>query len=124
MNIPKELKYTPKHIWLDIMGNEAYVGLTDYAQEEMGDILFVDLPDTEVSFDADETFCEVESSKTTQELSLPFGFSVVEVNDGLDDSPENINEDAYKNYIVKISFDETPSGLLSWEEYENITKEE
>lgn len=124
MNIPKELKYTQKHIWLDIMGNEAYVGLTDYAQDEMGDILFVDLPDTEVSFDADETFCEVESSKTTQELSLPFGFSVVEVNDGLDDSPENINEDAYKNYIVKISFDETPSGLLSWEEYENITKEE
>ncbi len=123
MNVPKNLLYTSDHLWLEIGGNSATVGITDYAQEEMGDILFVDLPEVGGSFSAGDTFCEVESSKTAQELSLPFDFEITDINESLDDSPENINEDAYGNWIVKISFDGEPSGLLSWEEYENSIEE-
>lgn len=122
MNIPVNLKYTKEHLWLDIDGNSAVVGITDYAQEEMGDILFVDLPEPGDTFSAGDTFSELESSKTTQELNLPFDFEISAVNEELDDSPENINEDAYKNWIVKITFGEV-SGLLSCEEYSDAITE-
>ncbi len=122
MNVPNNLKYTNDHLWLDINGNTATVGITDHAQEEMGDILFVDLPDVGSSFCGGDTFSEIESSKATQELTLAFDFEVTQVNEALDDSPENINEDAYGSWIVKITFEEY-SDLLSAEEYSSVIAE-
>ena len=124
MNLPKDLKYTKDHIWLDIDGNEATVGLTDYAQEELGEILFVDLPEMGGVYAAGDIFCEIESSKTAQALSLPFGFTVFEQNEELYDSPELLNEDAYANCIANIIIVGDAEGLLSWEEYEALISEE
>ena len=100
MNIPNELKYYTNHLWFLIEDDEITVGITDFAQENMGDILFVDLPAAGDTFSAEEVFTELESSKSTQEISMPFDFEVLSVNEELDDSPELINEDAYKHYIL------------------------
>ncbi len=120
MNIPTNLLYTDQHIWLAIDGKKATLGITDYAQDEMGDILFVELPETGEMFAAGDTFCEVESSKTTQSLSLPFEFIIDDVNEALEDEPESINEDAYANWIVKIVITSEAKGLIGAGIYEAI----
>lgn len=106
MNFPKELKYTPEHIWVKAEGNTITVGISDFAQDELGDILFVDLPAAGDTFAAGEKFTEIETSKTTSELALPFAVEVVEVNEALDDEPEAINEDAYANWIAKFTVED------------------
>ncbi|MBE6038666.1 MAG: glycine cleavage system protein H [Anaerofustis stercorihominis] len=124
MNIPNELKYYTNHLWFLIEDDEITVGITDFAQENMGDILFVDLPAAGDTFSAEEVFTELESSKSTQEITMPFDFEVLSVNEELDDSPELINEDAYKNYILKIKADSDLDMLLDAGKYEELCESE
>ena len=90
MEFPSELKYTKEHVWVKVNGNTAKIGITDYAQEQLGDILFVDLPAVGDQVNVGETFTEVESSKTATEVASPVTGEIVAVNEELDDSPESM----------------------------------
>ena len=124
MNIPEDLQYTKSHEWVRIEGDTATIGITDHAQDELGDVVFVELPEEGDAFDAGESFGTVESVKAVSDLYTPVGGEVVEVNSALEDAPENINEDPYgEGWIVKLR---TTDGadLLSPEEYEKVVEEE
>ena len=124
MNIPEDLQYTKSHEWVRIEGDTATIGITDHAQDELGDVVFVELPEEGATFDAGESFGTVESVKAVSDLYTPVGGEVVEVNSALEDAPENINEDPYgEGWIVKLR---TTDGadLLSPEEYEKVIEEE
>ena len=125
MEYSGETKYTKDHLWVTIQGGIATVGITPYAAEQLGDILFVDLPEVGDEISSGDVFSEVESAKTNSELILPFNGEVVEANDELDDSPELINEDAYEAWIAKFKVDEDVlEGLLSALQYNELTAEE
>ena len=124
MNIPGDLQYTKSHEWVRIEGDTATIGITDYAQDELGDVVFVELPEEGDTFDAGESFGTVESVKAVSDIYAPVGGDVVEVNSALEDAPENINEDPYgEGWIVKLR---TTDGadLLAPEEYEKVVEEE
>ena len=124
MNIPEDLQYTKSHEWVRIEGDTATIGITHHAQDELGDVVFVELPEEGDTFDAGESFGTVESVKAVSDLYTPVGGEVVEVNSALEDAPENINEDPYgEGWIVKLR---TTDGadLLSPEEYEKVVEEE
>jgi glycine cleavage system H protein len=124
LNIPEDLQYTKSHEWVRIEGDTATIGITDHAQDELGDVVFVELPEEGATFDAGESFGTVESVMAVSDLSTPVGGEVVEVNSALEDAPENINEDPYgEGWIVKLR---TTDGadLLSPEEYEKVVEEE
>lgn len=112
MNLPAELKYTKAHTWLKIEGTTAKIGITEYAAEQLGDIVFVDLPETDSALTAGETFTEIESSKTAVEVPAPVSGTVTAVNEALDDEPESINDDAYAAWIVEVELDGEAEGLL------------
>ena len=118
MTYPENLKYTKEHLWVKKDGDTVKIGITDYAQDQLGDILFVDLPSPGDQITAGDTFTEVESSKTASELPAPVSGEIVAVNDELDDSPEKINEGAYDAWIVEVKTDDDLSGLLSAADYE------
>ena len=119
-DIPEELKYTREHVWVRVEGDVAVMGITDYAQEQLGDILFVELPEADEDISAGDVFTELESSRTTLEVFTPVSGTIIESNEELDDSPELINEDAYANWIIKVRlFDDSElDELLSAAEYE------
>lgn len=120
MNIPAELKYTKDHEWVKIEGNIATVGITDFAQGELGDIVYVDVDTEGEDLDAEEVFGSVEAVKTVSDLFLPISGKVIEINGDLEDEPELVNSDPYgKGWIIKveISEDADQSALLSAEEY-------
>jgi glycine cleavage system H protein len=124
LNIPEDLQYTRSHEWVRIEGDTATIGITDHAQDELGDVVFVELPDEGANFDAGESFGTVESVKAVSDLYTPVGGEVVEVNSALEDAPENINEDPYgEGWIVKLRTTDEPD-LLSPEEYETVVDEE
>lgn len=125
-NIPGELRYTHEHIWLKIEGAAAYMGITDYVQEQLGSIMYVDLPAYGDTIMIGDNFTEVEASKATLEAPSPLTGQIIEVNEMLDDSPEVINEDAYGSWIVKLKFqDETElDDLLDASEYRKMIKEQ
>ena len=124
MNIPEDLQYTKSHEWVRIEGDTATIGITDHAQDELGDVVFVELPDEGATFDAGESFGTVESVKAVSDLYAPVGGEVVEVNSALEDAPENINEDPYgEGWIVKLRTTDE-ADLLSPEEYEKVVAEE
>jgi glycine cleavage system H protein len=124
LNIPEDLQYTKSHEWVLIEGDTATIGITDHAQDELGDVVFVELPDEGATFDAGESFGTVESVKAVSDLYAPVGGEVVEVNSTLEDAPENINEDPYgEGWIVKLRTTDEPD-LLSPEEYEKVVEEE
>ncbi len=124
MNIPEDLQYTKSHEWVRIEGDTATIGITDHAQDELGDVVFVELPDEGATFDAGESFGTVESVKAVSDLYTPVGGEVVEVNSALEDAPENINEDPYgEGWIVKLRTTDE-ADLLSPEEYEKVVEEE
>jgi glycine cleavage system H protein len=124
LNIPEDLQYTKSHEWVRIEGDTATIGITDHAQDELGDVVFVELPDEGATFDAGESFGTVESVKAVSDLYTPVGGEVVEVNSTLEDAPENINEDPYgEGWIVKLRTTDEPD-LLSPEEYEKVVEEE
>ena len=124
MNIPEELQYTESHEWVRIDGDTATIGITDHAQDELGDVVFVELPDEGDTFDAGDSFGTVESVKAVSDLYTPVGGEVVEVNSALEDAPEHINEDPYgEGWIVKLRTTDE-ADLLSPEEYEKVVAEE
>ncbi len=118
MTYPENLKYTKEHLWVKKDGDTVKIGITDYAQDQLGDILFVDLPSPGDQITAGDTFTEVESSKTASELPAPVSGEIVAVNDELDDSPEKINEAAYEAWIIEVKTDDDLSGLLSAADYQ------
>jgi glycine cleavage system H protein len=124
LNIPEDLQYTKSHEWVRIEGDTATIGITDHAQDELGDIVFVELPEEGDAFDAGESFGTVESVKAVSDLYAPVGGEVVEVNSALEDAPENINEDPYgEGWIVKLRTTDE-ADLLSPGEYEKVVEEE
>lgn len=126
MAYPKDYKYTREHEWIQVSGNTGLVGITDHAQESLGDIVFVELPKVGGNLDAGKTFGTVESVKAVSELYAPVAGRVVEINESLNQSPEQINKDAHRAWMVKIELthpDDLKS-LLSAEEYEKYIAEE
>jgi len=103
MNIPTNLKYTKDHEWIRLEGNNAYIGITDYAQHELGDIVFIDVDTLDETLEADETFGTIEAVKTSSEMLMPVGGKVVEFNEALADAPEKVNQDPYgEGWIIKV----------------------
>ena len=126
MAYPKDYRYTREHEWIQVSGNTGLVGITDHAQESLGDIVFVELPKVGANLDAGKTFGTVESVKAVSELYAPVAGRVVEINESLNQSPEQINKDAHRAWMVKIELthpDDLKS-LLSSEEYEKYIAEE
>ncbi|MBA2781973.1 MAG: glycine cleavage system protein GcvH [Actinomycetota bacterium] len=124
MSVPEDLQYTKSHEWVRTEGDTATIGITDHAQDELGDVVFVELPDEGATFDAGESFGTVESVKAVSDLYTPVGGEVVEVNSALENAPEKINEDPYgEGWIVKLRTSDT-ADLLSPEEYEEVVAEE
>ena len=124
MSIPDDLQYTKSHEWVRAEDGTVTIGITDHAQEELGDVVFVELPDVGVTIGAGDSFGTVESVKAVSDLYTPVGGEVVEVNSSLEDAPEKINDDPYgEGWIVKLSTSEEPD-LLSPEEYEKVVEEE
>ena len=106
MNFPNELKYTADHEWVRINGNEAVIGITDFAQSELGDIVYVDVDTEGEKIDRNEVFGSIEAVKTVSDLMMPMTGEVLEVNAELEDAPELVNEDPYgKGWIIKIAIE-------------------
>jgi len=126
MAYPKDYKYTKEHEWIQVRGNTGLVGITDHAQESLGDIVFVELPKVGGSLDAGKTFGTVESVKAVSELYAPVAGRVVEINESLNQAPEQINKDAHRAWMVKIELTHPDDlrSLLSAEEYETYIAEE
>ena len=123
MNVPAELKYTKEHEWIRVEGEEAVVGITDYAQSQLGDIVFVECETVGDALEAGETFGTIVAVKTVSDLYLPVAGEVLEFNEELEGEPELVNKDPYgKGWIVKIKIsDETElDGLLNADAYKAI----
>lgn len=104
MNFPENLKYTKDHEWVRIEGDVAYIGITDFAQKELGDIVYVDIPSKGQDIGRHEVFGTVEAVKTVSDLFMPLSGQILEVNDGLESAPEDVNSDPYgKGWMVKSS---------------------
>jgi glycine cleavage system H protein len=124
LSVPDDLQYTKSHEWVRTEGDTATIGITEHAQEELGDVVFVELPDEGATIEAGESFGTVESVKAVSDLYAPVGGEVVEVNSSLEDAPEKINDDPYgEGWIVKLRTSEE-ADLLSPEEYEKVVEEE
>jgi len=123
MNIPIDLKYTKDHEWVKINGDTATIGITDFAQGELGDIVYVDVDTLDETVDKDEVFGSVEAVKTVSDLFMPLSGEVVEFNEGLEDDPEIVNKDPYdKGWIIKISITDQSQieDLLDAQVYQSI----
>ena len=123
MNIPKNLLYTSEHEWVKIEGNTATIGITDFAQGELGDIIFLEFPDLDAVFNVGDIFGTIEAVKTVSDLYMPLEGKIVEVNNLLNDNPEKVNEDPYgKGWMVKIIIDEnaTKNQLLDSKKYNQL----
>ncbi len=124
MNVPGDLQYTKSHEWVRREEGTATVGITDHAQDELGDVVFVELPEQGTSFSAGDSFGTVESVKAVSDLYAPVGGEVVEINETLNDSPELINEEPYGGgWMIRLRISED-GDLLSAEEYEKLVEEE
>ncbi|MCC8171117.1 MAG: glycine cleavage system protein GcvH [Parabacteroides sp.] len=103
MNFPSDLKYTKDHEWIRVEGDTAYVGITDYAQSELGEIVYVDITTEGETLDKEEAFGSIEAVKTVSDLFMPVGGEVLDINRDLEDKPELVNEDPYgAGWLVKI----------------------
>jgi glycine cleavage system H protein len=126
MAYPKDYKYTREHEWIQVNGNTATVGITDHAQESLGDIVFVELPKVGAQVEAGKSFGTVESVKAVSELYAPASGKVVEINESLNQGPEAVNQDAHKAWMIKLELT-NPSqadGLMSADDYEKYVAEE
>ena len=123
MSVPGELQYTKTHEWVRMEGDTATIGITEHAQDELGDVVFVELPEEGRTLDAGEAFGAVESVKAVSDLYAPLAGEVVEVNETLGDSPEKINEDPYGDgWVLKLRVS-GEAELLSAEAYEGLIKD-
>ena len=126
MNFPADLKYTKDHEWIRVEGDVAYVGITDYAQGELGEIVYVDITTEGETVAKEEVFGTIEAVKTVSDLFMPVSGEVLEVNAELEDTPELVNEDAYgKGWLIKISLTDASEleELLSAEDYQKLISE-
>ncbi len=124
MSVPGDLQYTKTHEWVRREGDTATVGITDHAQDELGDVVFIELPEEGSSFGAGDAFGTIESVKAVSDLYAPVGGEVVEVNSALEDAPEKVNEDPYGDgWIIRLRVS-GEGDLLSAEEYEKVLEEE
>jgi len=126
MAYPPDFKYTKEHEWIKVDGKNATIGITNYAQESLGDIVFVELPKTGAELNAGKTFGSVESVKAVSDLFAPASGTVTEVNGDLATSPEKINKDAHGSWMLKMTLKDPGelSGLLSAADYEKFVSEE
>lgn len=123
MNLPENLKYTKDHEWIRVEGDEAYVGITDFAQGELGDIVFVEIETEGETLSKGETFGTIEAVKTVSDLFMPVGGEILEFNTALEDAPELVNKDPYGDgWLIKISMtDASELGeLLDAPEYQSM----
>ena len=123
MNFPADLKYTKDHEWIRVDGAVAYVGITDYAQSELGEIVYVDITTEGETIAKEEVFGTIEAVKTVSDLFMPISGEVIQGNSELDDKPELVNEDVYGNgWLIKISISDPSEldDLLSAAEYEQL----
>ena len=125
MNVPEELQYTRSHEWVRTEDDTATIGITDHAQDELGDVVFVELPEVGATFDAGDSFGTIESVKAVSDLYTPVSGEVVEVNEALNDSPEKVNEDPYGDgWIIKLRVSDEGPVFLSASDYEQFVEEE
>ena len=125
MNVPKKLLYTKEHEWIDNKDDEVIIGITDFAQSQLGDIIFLELPDVGEKITEGEPFGEVEAVKTVSELYAPVNGTVIEVNDDLEDSPDKVNQDCYgEGWIIKIKLNQKiiKENLLDYQGYTKLVE--
>lgn len=123
MDFPKEFKYTKDHEWISVEGNEATIGITEFAQSELGDIVYVDINAVGSEISKDEVFGSVEAVKTVSELFMPVSGTIAEINEALNDNPELVNTDPYgKGWMVKVTLTnhEDVEELLSADSYKSL----
>lgn len=124
---PEKLKYHKEHTWVSVSEKKATIGITNYAQESLGDIVYIDLPELEATVEADSEMTEIESTKATASVISPVSGSVAEVNEDLSDAPETINEDPYgKGWIAVINIEDESEtdDLMDASEYEKYLEDE
>jgi glycine cleavage system H protein len=126
MPYPKDYKYTKEHEWIQIKGNTGLVGITEYAQEQLGDIVHVNLPEVGKQLKAEEAFGGIDSVKSFSDLFSPASGKVIEVNDSLTDAPEKVNNDAHSAWMIKLELanPQEADRLMSAEDYEEYVAEE
>jgi glycine cleavage system H protein len=127
MAIPKELRYSEEHEWVKVEGNKYYIGITHFAQSELGDIVFVELPEVGDELTVNEPFGSVESVKTVSELYAPISGKVIEVNADLDENPEFVNESPYEKawmVVVEATNASELDELMTAEQYEEMIKQD
>lgn len=126
MKTPTDLLYSKEHEWVRVEGEIAYVGISDYAQSELGDIVYVELPEVGEDYEVEESFGVVESVKAVSDLYMPISGTIMEVNEDLEDQPELINEEAYENWIIKVKIADKSEldDLLSGKEYQEFCAKE
>ncbi len=123
MNIPSNLKYTKDHEWISVEGDLAIVGITDFAQKELGDIVFIEVETLDETLDAEETFGTIEAVKTVSDMFMPVSGTVTEFNEALADAPETVNKDPYgKGWIIKIKMSDASelNNLLDANAYKSL----
>ncbi|MDD4630731.1 MAG: glycine cleavage system protein GcvH [Proteiniphilum sp.] len=123
MNFPENVKYSSDHEWVRVEGNEAYVGITDFAQDELGEIVYVDVTTEGDTLEQGEVFGSIEAVKTVSDLMMPVGGEVLEINSKLDDAPELVNKDPFgEGWIIKITLNNSDelSSLMSAEDYKKF----
>ena len=124
MNFPSELKYTKDHEWLKMEGDVAVVGITDFAQNALGDVVFINLPQEGDAVTAGESFGDVESVKAVSDVMSPVSGTIIAVNNDLEDAPENLNSDPYGSWIIKIEGISDTEDLMDAAAYEAFCAEE
>ena len=125
LSLPDDVKYTKSHEWAKLSGDIVIIGLNDYAQDQLGEIVFVELPETGDTFSKDDEFGSVESVKAVSEIYIPISGEIVEINEGLEDAPELVNESCYDNgWLVKVKPENISEldGLMDKGEYLNMLK--
>ncbi|MDX1427415.1 MAG: glycine cleavage system protein GcvH [Salegentibacter mishustinae] len=123
MNIPQELKYTKDHEWIRVEGDTVTIGITDFAQSELGDIVYVEVETIDETLDKEEVFGTVEAVKTVSDLYLPISGEIIEFNESLEDEPEKVNSDPYgEGWMIKVKFSDESQleELLSADAYKEI----
>lgn len=127
MSTPKDLRYSEEHEWVKVEGEKVRVGITHFAQHELGDIVFVELPEIGTELTIDQPFGSVESVKTVSELYAPVSGKVVEINEDLNDNPESVNESPYEKawmIVIETTDSSEVDKLLTPEQYDEIIKED